>query len=324
VYFIIGDFTAMIGDPTGRNKTRPPLTGEEIMTNAKTYAEQVFRILDRDRTEIIYNSHWLGQLPAHDMVGMMAKVTVSQLLERDDFTKRYAAEQPIFIHELLYPILQGYDSVVLESDLELGGTDQTFNLLMGRTLQRASGQVSQCVLTMPILEGLDGVQKMSKSLDNYVALTDDPITMFGKLMSIPDAMMERYFTLLTLLSEDAIAQHLAGHPMLAKKALAQMITSQFHGDDAAIHARTQFERVFSKGDAPDEMPEVEWSSGECNVVALIAENGLAPSKGEARRLLRASAVKLDGEAVASEKVMLTPGERVLKVGKRRFLKIIIR
>ncbi len=322
VYFIIGDFTAMIGDPTGRNKTRPPLNGEEITANAKTYADQVFRILDRDRTEMIYNSHWLGQLPAHDIVGLMAKVTVSQLLERDDFSKRYESEHPIFLHELLYPILQGYDSVVLEADLEVGGTDQTFNLLMGRELQRASGMAPQCVLTLPILEGLDGVQKMSKSLDNYVSLTDDPVNMFGKLMSIPDTVMDRYFILLTTLTEHEISTLLQGHPMIAKKTLAERITAQFSSPKAAAAARAQFENVFSKGELPDDMSKVTVLPGSINLISLMAEHHMAPSKNEARRLLDAHAIHLNGETVMEATVHLTPGEHVLKVGKRRFLKLV--
>jgi len=332
IVFLIGDFTGMIGDPTGRNAARPPLSREEIEANAKTYADQVFLILDRDRTEVAFNSKWLGALGSDGMIKLAAKYTVARMLERDDFAKRYAAEQPIAIHEFLYPLAQGYDSVALKADVELGGTDQKFNLLVGRELQRHYGQEPQCILTLPLLEGLDGVNKMSKSLDNYVGITDAPGEMFGKLMSISDALMWRYFELLSFRPMDEIAKLKADcdggrNPRDAKVMLAQEIVARFHSRDAAERALAEFEARFRDGAMPEDMPEKTLTAptGAGFPIAQLAKaSGATGSTSEALRLIEQRGLKLDGDVV-SDKGLVVPAGRtvVVQAGKRKFVRVTI-
>ncbi len=329
VIFLIGDFTGLIGDPTGKNETRKPLTPEMIAANAETYKAQVFKILDPVRTRVVFNSSWMGQLSAADLIQLAAKSTVARMLERDDFTKRYQSGRPIAIHEFLYPLVQGYDSVVLQADVELGGTDQTFNLLMGRELQREYGQEPQCIVTLPILEGLDGVQKMSKSLNNFIAILDPAHEIFGKTMSISDEIMWRYYELLSDLSLEQIAQRkqavLAGsfHPMEAKKLLAEELTARFHGIESGQGARVQFESQFAHKETPDEIDEVEIAldGDPLGLAELLRQAGLVASNGEGMRMIRQQAVSLDGEKVADTRMTLGVGEYLLKVGKRRFVKV---
>jgi tyrosyl-tRNA synthetase len=333
VVFLIGDFTGMIGDPTGRNAARPPLSTEEIEANAKTYADQVFLILDREKTEVAFNSKWLRALGADGMIKLAAKYTVARMLERDDFAKRYAAEQPIAIHEFLYPLAQGYDSVALKADVELGGTDQKFNLLVGRELQRHHGQEPQCILTLPLLEGLDGVNKMSKSLDNYVGVTDAPDDMFGKLMSISDTLMWRYFELLSFRPMDEIAKlkaECAGgrNPRDAKVMLAQEIVARFHSRAAAEQALAGFEARFRDHATPDSMPEITLKAplGAGLTIAQIAKQaGATSSTSEAQRLIAQRGLKVDGEVVADNLRMVFPGETiVVQAGKRKFVRVTVR
>lgn len=319
VVLIIGDFTAQVGDPSGRSATRPVPTAEEIEANAATYQEQAFKLLDRERTEVRRNSEWL-RMPPEQLLGLMAQTTVARLLERDDFQKRMAASQPIAALELLYPLLQGYDSVAVRADLELGGTDQKFNLLFGRDIQAAYGQPPQSILTMPILVGTDGVQKMSKSLGNYVGVTDPPEEMFGKLMSVPDAAMGDYFRLLLG------AEPPAAPPNEAKRELGRRIVDRFHGDGAGAAAEEHFNRVFVKREVPEEIEELAidgFGDGTIQLPALIGA-GFDLSSSEARRLIKQGGVKLDGETVAAD-VLELPREqllgRVLQVGKRRFLRL---
>lgn len=326
VIFLIGDYTAMIGDPSGKNKARPPLTEEEVRANAKTYEDQIFKIMDPDKTRIVFNSTWLSRLTSMDMIRLMAKVTVQQLMNRDDFTKRWDQEIPIYHHELCYPLLQGYDSVELEADLELGGTDQEFNVLMGRTMQKAYGQPPQAILCMPLLEGLDGVEKMSKSMDNYIGLTDTPKDMFGKVMSISDSLMIRYYKLLSRLSPGDIQAIESGivngtvHPMIAKKDLAQIITSHFHGLERAKAEREEFERVFSKGSLPEDLQTIPVAAGTLNLLDFCAEHNLVASKGEARRLLQQNAVRIDDAVMTGMVYAVESGKTyILKVGKRRIV-----
>ncbi len=330
VYFVIGDFTAMIGDPTGRNKTRKPLSREQIKENAKTYLEQVYKILIPEQTEVVYNSQWLEPLSAADIITKLAsKYTVARILERDDFDKRMKGGIPIYIHEILYPLFQGYDSVALEADVEMGGTDQIFNLLVGRDLQREYGQEPQVVFTMPIIEGLDGVKKMSKSLGNYVAFNDEPKDMFGKIMSIPDSLMKKYFVLLTDFSDQEIEDILSGHPRDAKLKLAHAITSFFHGKDAADEAREHFIKVFSKRELPDDMPEisfadvVEEGADSIKLVDFLVNAGLVSSKGEAKRLIKGGGIRLNGEVISEIGYVLYHKDepQVLRIGKKRFYKI---
>jgi tyrosyl-tRNA synthetase len=330
VYFVIGDFTAMIGDPTGRNKTRKPLSREQIKENAKTYLEQVYKILIPEMTEVVYNSQWLEPLGAADVITKLAsKYTVARILERDDFDKRMKAGIPIYIHEILYPLFQGYDSVALEADVEMGGTDQIFNLLVGRDLQREYGQDPQVVFTMPIIEGLDGVKKMSKSLGNYVAFNDEPKDMFGKIMSIPDALMKKYYELLTDFSDAEIEEILKGHPRDAKMKLAYTITAFFHGEDAAAEAQEHFVKVFSKKEMPDEMPEIKFSdivpdAEEIRLVDFLVKAGLLGSKGEAKRIIKGGGVKIDGNVITDIAYVLYHRDepQVLRIGKKRFYKIV--
>jgi tyrosyl-tRNA synthetase len=323
VIFLVGDFTATIGDPTGRSETRKPLSQEQIEANARTYQEQVFKILDPDKTEIRFNSEWMNQLDTRALIGIAAKLSVARMLERDDFEKRLEKQEPLFLHELLYPLIQGYDSVALKADVELGGTDQKFNLLVGRELQRAYGQPPQVVMTMPLLEGLDGVRKMSKSYGNYVGLTDAPEDMFGKLMSIPDALMARYYQLLTELPATELPAVKSGklHPMEAKKRLAGIIVEEYHGADARQSALNYFESKFQRREVPADAPvyriaEPMW------ICELMKQLNFAPSTSEARRLLSQGAVRIDGQTISDSNFQFTPGEhQVLEVGKRRVARI---
>lgn len=328
IYFLIGDYTAQIGDPTGKNKTRPILTEAEVKENARTYAEQVGKVLDMSKTKIVFNKDWLGKFSGLDLIQLMAKATVGTLLQRDDFSKRYHGEQPIYLHEMVYPILQGYDSVYLKADIELGGTDQTFNLMMGRELQSAYGQEPQCILTMPLIEGTDGVNKMSKSMDNYISLTESATDMFGKIMSISDELMKKYWLLLSRRSSaevDAILKGLLDgtrHPMVTKKDLAQEITGYYHGEGAGKEERDKFEARFSKKQVLDDVEVVERPAGTLALLDLMRELKFVESNGEGRRLLKQNAVKIDGKTHAAETYVLMKGsEVILKVGKLRLVKL---
>jgi len=326
VIFLIGDFTAMIGDPSGRNTTRPPLTREQIEENAKTYFEQASLVLDRERTEIRYNSEWSDPLGARGMIQLAARYTLARMMERDDFTRRFRAGQPISVHELLYPLMQGYDSVALKSDIELGGTDQKFNLLVGRELQREYGQEPQCILTMPLLEGLDGVEKMSKSKNNYVGITEAPGQMFGKLMSISDELMWRYYELLSFRSLAEIAQLreqcVAGrNPRDVKVMLALEIVERFHSRAAAEAALTGFEARFRHGALPEDMPEVVLHGAPMTIAQLLKQAGLAPSTTEANRNIDQGGVRIDGERIADKALKVPAGTYVVQVGKRRFARV---
>ena len=326
VQFLIGDFTGMIGDPTGKNQTRPPLTREEIERNAKTYQEQVFKILDPGRTEVLYNSQWSDKLGAEGIIRLAAKYTVSQLLERDDFSKRFATEKPIALHELLYPLMQGYDSVAMKADVELGGTDQKFNLLVGRELQKQYGQEPQCILTMPLLEGLDGKEKMSKSLGNYVGIAEPPQEIFGKLMSISDDLMWRYVELLSFEPPATIAQWKKDHPREVKARFAKEIVARFHSREAATRAEEDFESRFREGEMPSEMPELRLSApvGGIAIVQLLKLANLTPSTSEAQRMIEQGGVKLDGERVSDKALKIPAGRTVIaQVGKRKFARITV-
>jgi len=326
VQFLIGDFTGMIGDPTGKNQTRPPLTREEIERNAKTYQEQVFKILDPGKTEVLYNSQWSDKLGAEGIIRLAAKYTVSQLLERDDFSKRFATEKPIALHELLYPLMQGYDSVAMKADVELGGTDQKFNLLVGRELQKQYGQEPQCILTMPLLEGLDGKEKMSKSLGNYVGIAEPPQEIFGKLMSISDDLMWRYVELLSFEPPATIAQWKKDHPREVKARFAKEIVARFHSREAATRAEEDFESRFREGEMPSEMPELRLSAptGGIAIVQLLKLANLTPSTSEAQRMIEQGGVKLDGERVSDKALKIPAGRTVIaQVGKRKFARITV-
>jgi tyrosyl-tRNA synthetase len=329
--FLIGDFTGMIGDPTGKNATRPPLTREQVLANAESYKDQVFKVLDPDRTEVVFNSTWMDKFSAVDLIRLAATHTVAQMLERDDFSKRYKGNQPIAIHEFIYPLVQGYDSVALKADLELGGTDQKFNLLMGRELQKHYGQPAQCVLTMPLLEGLDGVNKMSKSLGNYVGITDTPTEMFGKIMSVSDDLMWRYYDLLSFRSlaqianfKEEVAQ--GRNPRDIKVMLAQEIVARFHTQKAAEDALTEFEARFQKGVLPDDMPEisVQSSDGSIGIAHLLKQADLVASTSEAIRMVGQGGVKLDGEKVSDKALQIKAGAVVVaQVGKRKFGRVTV-
>ncbi len=331
VILLIGDFTAQVGDPSGKNTTRPPLSEEAIQFNAKTYAEQAFKILDPAKTRIEYNSTWLKELGATGMIKLAAKQTVARMLERDDFKKRYAGGQSIAIHEFLYPLLQGYDSVALKADVELGGTDQRFNLLMGRELQKDAGMPTQCVLTMPLLVGLDGVKKMSKSANNYIGVHDAPNDMFGKIMSISDELMWNYYELLSARSLSELAEFKAGiaagtlNPRDVKIWLAKEIIARFHDEAAAEAAHNDFTLRFSKNAIPDEMPEVSVTAeAEGIAVAnLLKEASLVETTSEALRMIKQNAVKRDGEVIADGKLLVTAGTAVWQVGKRKFARITV-
>ena len=327
VIFLIGDFTAMIGDPTGRSETRKALTREQVKANAETYTQQVFKVLDPDRTELRFNSEWIDALSPSDMVKLCGHYTVARLLERDDFSKRLKTGVPIHVHEFLYPLLQGYDSVALEADVELGGTDQRFNLLVGREMQRGFGQEPQVILTTPILEGINGTQKMSKSLGNAVGITDPPDDMYGKIMSISDELMLSYYELLSAVDAAHVQAVAEGHihPMEAKKQLAAELVTRFHDGTAAARAAEEFSRRFQHGQRPEEIPSYAWSGPEPQVWVchLLKTSALVKSTSEARRLIGQGGVRIDGERVSdAELQVLAQGEVVLQVGKRRILKVV--
>ena len=334
VIFLIGDFTASIGDPTGKNETRKPMTKEQIAENAKTYASQVFKILDESKTEVAYNSTWFDKFTSSDFIRLSSQYTVARMLERDDFSKRFKEHQSIAIHEFLYPLVQGHDSVALEADVELGGTDQLFNLYVGRDLQKDAGQESQVVMTVPILEGLDGVQKMSKSLDNYIGVTESPREMFGKTMRVSDELMVRYYELLTDISVDELVKMKADlasgalHPRKAKVDLAKFLVTRFHSVDAAKGAEAEFDRMFVNKGLPDDMPEFEVDpESEKWICHLLVETGLAKSSSEGRRLIQGGAVEKAGEKVkdAQLKFQLEAGsEFILKAGKKKFAKVRVK
>ena len=331
VIFLIGDFTSMIGDPSGRNTTRPPLTREQIEANARTYFQQAALVLDRTRTEIRYNSEWSTPLGADGMIRLASYYTLARLLERDDFSQRYREGQPIAIHEILYPLMQGYDSVALKADLELGGTDQKFNLLVGRELQRHYGQEPQCILTMPLLQGLDGVEKMSKSKNNYIGITEPPSEMFGKIMRISDDLMWRYYELISSRSLgeiEAFKREAAGgrNPRDVKVLLGQEIVARFHSPQAAELALQDFKARFRQGEAPADMPQFTFSAqgkGGIVVSALLKQAGLAPSSSEAIRAIEQGGVRIDGQRIADRTLVLTPGTYVLQVGKRRWARVTL-
>jgi tyrosyl-tRNA synthetase len=327
VIFLIGDFTSMIGDPSGRNSTRPPLTAEQIKANAETYYRQASLVLDPEKTEIRYNSEWSDALGARGMIQLAAKYTVARMMERNDFHDRFKAGSPISVHEFLYPLMQGYDSVALKSDLELGGTDQKFNLLMGRHLQQEYGQEPQCILTMPLLEGLDGVEKMSKSKGNYIGITEPANDMFGKLMSISDTLMWKYFTLLSFRSEAEIAALRAEveagrNPRDVKVLLAKEITARFHSAAAADAAEQDFVNR-SKGGIPDDIPELKLGGAPLGLGALLKQAGLAPSTSEALRLIEQGGVRIDGTVVSDKGLKVEAGCFVVQVGKRKFARVTL-
>lgn len=330
IHFLIGDFTGLIGDPTGKSDTRPPLTREDVERNAETYKEQVFKILDPEKTKIVFNSTWLGELSSYEMIRLASRLTVARMLERDDFKKRFESNRPISIHEFLYPLIQGYDSVALGADVELGGTDQLFNLLMGRDLQKSRGQEPQVVLTMPLLEGLDGINKMSKSLGNYIGISESADDIFGKIMSISDELMFRYYELLSDLSIDAIntlRQDMETgniHPKVVKVRLAKELVARFHDKDAAEAAERNFEQVFKKHELPDEIPEQEVAadSGGIWLPKLLQTIGLVQSTSEGRRMIKQNAVSVDGTKVTDVDMTIATQKAVLlQVGKRRYCKV---
>jgi tyrosyl-tRNA synthetase len=327
VIFLIGDFTSMIGDPSGRNVTRPPLTREQVEANAMTYFKQASLVLDAERTEIRYNSEWCDPLGARGMIQLASRYTVARMMERDDFTKRFKSGTPISVHEFLYPLMQGYDSVALKADLELGGTDQKFNLLVGRELQKDYGQEPQCILTMPLLEGLDGVDKMSKSKNNYIGITEPANTMFGKLMSISDVMMWKYYELLSFRSLQDLAtlkSEVAGgrNPRDAKVALAQEIVARFHSQQAAEDALADFVNR-SKGGIPDDVPEVAVSGAPLGLAQLLRQTGLCASSSEAMRMVDQGGVRIDGAVVSDKALQIEAGTFVLQVGKRKFARVTL-
>jgi tyrosyl-tRNA synthetase len=331
ILFLIGDFTGMIGDPTGKNITRKPLTRDDVMANAATYEHQIYKILDPEKTTVMFNSQWMGAMDAADLIQVAARHTVARMLERDDFSKRYAGNQPIAIHEFLYPLIQGYDSVAMKADVELGGTDQKFNLLVGRELQKHYGQKPQVILTMPILEGLDGVQKMSKSLDNYIGISEPADEMFGKLMSISDDLMWRYFELLSFRPMDEVEQlrqavQQGMNPRDAKFQLGQEIVARFHDQTAAENALATFIARFQKGAMPDEMPEltIDSEGGEIKIANLLKDASLTGSTSDAFRMIKQGAVRIDGERVTDKGLLIAAGNtHVFQVGKRRFARVTV-
>lgn len=328
VIFLIGDFTAQIGDPSGRNITRPPLTREQILENAKTYYAQASLVLDSDRTEIRYNSEWCDRLGTRGLIKLASQYTVARMIERDDFTRRYQGGIPISIHEFLYPLLQGYDSVELKSDLELGGTDQKFNLLVGRELQKEYGQEPQCVLTMPLLEGTDGVDKMSKSKNNYIGITETPDSMFGKLMSVSDTLMWRYYELLSFRTLDEIAALQSEikdgrNPRDAKVLLATEIVDRFHGTGKGEKAHEQFNARFRDGAIPENIPEVTVGAAPMGILTVLRESGLAPSSSEAGRNITQGGVRIDGTHISDKALQLQSGTYIMQVGKRKFAKVTL-
>jgi tyrosyl-tRNA synthetase len=330
VHFLIGDFTGLIGDPTGKSDTRPPLTPEDVKRNAETYKEQVFKILDPEKTTVVFNSTWLGKLTSFEMIRLASELTVARMLERDDFKKRFESNRPISIHEFLYPLIQGYDSVAMKADVELGGTDQLFNLLMGRDLQRSRGQEPQVVLTMPLLEGLDGVNKMSKSLGNYIGISEAPDSIFGKIMSISDDLMFRYYELLSDLGMAeilALKEKIATgqiHPKAAKVQLAKEMVVRFHNQGAAEDAERNFEQVFARHEVPDEIEEVRVAAAEAEiwVPKLLLDTGLVKSTSDGRRMMQQQAVSIEGKKVEDVNAVIpATGTVLLKVGKRRFCRV---
>ena len=330
VIFLIGDFTGRIGDPSGRSETRPPLTEEQVMANAETYKKQVFKILDPEKTEVAFNSAWLGKMDAAGFIKLASSYTVARMMERDDFEKRFREQRPISIHEFLYPLCQGYDSVALKSDVEMGGTDQKFNLLVGRTLQAHYGIESQCILTMPLLEGTDGVRKMSKSYGNYIGIDEAPSEIFGKVMAVSDELMWRYYELLSAKSLEDIAslkQSVARgdvHPKAAKEALAHEMVSRYHSPKDADEAQQGFNAVFAGGGVPDDMPEHQCQNGEDSTPPVFLEAaGLVKSRGEAKRLMKEGALAIDGQRCEDALSPLPAGEYVVKLGKKRFLKLLV-
>ncbi len=332
IYFLIGDFTGRIGDPTGKSETRPPLTEEEVKKNAETYKEQIFKILDESKTKIVFNSEWLSKLKAEDLVKLCSQYTVARMLERDDFNNRFKNNVSITIHEFLYPLFQGYDSVAIKSDVELGGTDQKFNLLVGRDLQRSYGQEPQVVLTMPILEGLDGKNKMSKSLNNYIGIQENPNDMYGKIMSVSDDLMIRYYELLSDISFDDFIKLKEGlkngkvHPMDAKKRLAFEIVNRYHGYSKAKEASEYFLKLFSKNEIPEDLEHVEVNitNGKIWICKLLKDIAMVSSNSESKRLIKQGAVKIDGEKVVDENLELEKGfNGIIRVGKKKIKKVII-
>ena len=326
ILFLIGDFTAMIGDPSGRNVTRKPLSSDEIVVNAKTYTDQVFKILDREKTTVMFNSHWMGKKSAADLIRLSSLYTVARILERDDFSKRFSENQPIAVHEFLYPLVQGYDSVEMKADVELGGTDQKFNLLVGRELQKHFQQKPQIVMTMPILEGLDGVQKMSKSLGNYIGITDKPDDMFGKIMSISDELMWRYFELLSFrtdLNALRLSVREGKNPRDVKFELGMELVARFHGEAAAKAAKENFISRFQQNILPENL-ELMTVNGPISITHLLKQVGLVSSTSDATRMIQAGAVKIDGERVSEQKLTISSGVHVYQVGKRKMAKILVR
>ncbi len=330
VIFIIGDFTGTIGDPTGRSEIRKPLTRNEVLRNAETYKKQAFKVLYPEKTKVVFNSEWMDKMTATDLIRLSAKHTVARMMEREDFKKRYASEQPIGIHEFIYPLIQGYDSVELRADIEIGGTDQKFNMLVGRELQKEHGQEQQIVIMMPLLEGLDGVNKMSKSLGNYIGITDSPKDMFGKIMSISDELMLRYYELLSHISIHELNElkermkNGSVHPMDAKKSLALEIVERYYDKETAVKAKEEFENIFREKGLPDDIPVFNMENKEEDIwiPGVMKEAGIAKSTGEGIRLIKQGGVSVDGEKWVDPDQKLSPGEYLLKVGKRRFLKII--
>lgn len=332
VIFLIGDFTGMIGDPSGKSETRKPLTREEVLENAKTYREQIYKILDPERTRVEFNSSWMSRMKAEELIRLTGHYTVARMLEREDFKQRWLSQSPISIHEFLYPLIQGYDSVVLEADVELGGTDQKFNLLVGRELQKEYGQKPQCLVMMPLLEGTDGVKKMSKSLGNYIGITEAPSEMFGKIMSISDELMIRYYELLSHISledfnrmkEDIAEGRL--NPKEAKEKLALEIVGRYWGEERAREALEGFERVFSRRELPQDMPEVEVEAGDDGlwIPQILKDAGISKSTSEVVRMIKQGGIKVNDERVTDTKARLTKGEYVIRAGKRRFLKVRIK
>ncbi|MDH5298234.1 MAG: tyrosine--tRNA ligase [Desulfobulbaceae bacterium] len=330
ILFLIGDFTGMIGDPTGKSETRKPLTEEQVAKNAETYKEQIFKILDPEKTKVVFNSHWLGELSSHEFIKLASQLTVARMLEREDFKVRFENQRPIAIHEFMYPLIQGYDSVALEADVEIGGTDQRFNLLMGRDLQRTWGQEPQVVITLPLLEGLDGVNKMSKSLGNYIGITESADDIYGKVLSVSDTLMFRYYELLSDLTSEEISVLARGiengslHPKAVKQQLARELTTRFHGQEAAIRAEENFERVFSLHELPEDMPEIELPAAGDGIwlPKLLADAGLVGSNGEGKRMIKQNAVTVDGDKITDEGYTVpASGEVLIKVGKRRFCRV---
>ena len=324
VVIIIGDFTATIGDPTGRNETRPPLSKEQVLENAKTYAEQAFKVLNPERTRLVYNSEWLEKMTSRDIVGLTSKYTVARMLEREDFSKRFKEGIPIYIHEFLYPLFQAYDSVAVEADVELGGTDQLFNLLIGRDIQREYGQEPQVAMTMPLLVGLDGVRKMSKSYGNYVGITEPPETMFGKIMSIPDNLMWEWYRLLTDYGDEEIEKFKQMHPRDAKLNLAYTIVKQFHGEEAAQRAKEHFLKTFSQREFPENAPVFKFPKGlKVRLDEFVLKLGYAPSKKEAQRIIKGGGLKINGEKRTNpfEEIEIN-GELKVQVGKKKFARVV--